>query len=283
MIERMFDRELSEMGAEERSGWSAPARSARLLELLQARERLEAETLRCLGDWDASRAWAEDGAWTPQAWLVHRTPMTKSDAARLIRTARLARDNDRTAKLLAAGDVTSSHVGVMARAARHRERCFADHEDALLDAARALPPDQFRHVARRWRSLADDSLAQDESFDAFAARRLHCSPTFHGTVVLDGELDPDGGAAIIAALEALDTPDRRRTRRPAIIRTAPRRRARAARRAVARARSNEPPPGARCGRRRHACRPDPCRPRRGAMRGLGCRAGRTERRPSHDV
>jgi Domain of unknown function (DUF222)/HNH endonuclease len=207
MIERMFEQGLSELAAEDRSGWSAPARSARLLELLQARERLEAETLRCLGEWDASRAWAEDGAWTPQAWLVHQAPMTRSDAARLIRTARLARDNDRTAKLLATGDVSSSHIEVMARAARHREACFADHEDALLDAARALPPDQFRHVARRWRSLADDALAQDESFDAFKARRLHCSPTFHGTVVVDGELDPDGGAAVIAALEALDTPD----------------------------------------------------------------------------
>jgi hypothetical protein len=207
MIERMFDQALSELAAEDRSGWSGPACSTWLLELLQARERLEAETLRCLGEWDASKAWAEDGAWTPQAWLTHRAPMTKSDATRLIRTARLAREHDCTAKLLAAGDVSSSHVEVMARAARHREACFADHEDALLDAARALSPDPFRQVARRWRSLADDALAQDESFAAFKARRLHCSATFHGTVVVDGELDPDGGAAVIAALEALDTPD----------------------------------------------------------------------------
>ena len=207
MIERMFDTELTELAAEDRSGWSAPARSARLLELLQARERLEAETLRCLGEWDASRAWAEEGAWTLQAWLTHRAPMTNSDATRLVRTARLARAHDRTAKLLAAGDVSSAHVEVMAHAARHREECFGEHEDALLDAARALPPDPFRQVARRWRALADDALAQDESFDTFKARRLHCSATFHGTVVVDGELDPDGGAAVIAALEALDTPD----------------------------------------------------------------------------
>jgi hypothetical protein len=146
--------------------------------------------LRCLGEWDASRAWADDGAWTPQAWLTHRAPMTKSDATRLVRTARVVREHDRTAKLLAAGDVSSAHVEVMARAARHREECFADHEDSLLDAARALPPDPFRLVARRWRSLADDALAQDESFDAFKVRRLHCSATFHGTVVVDGELDP---------------------------------------------------------------------------------------------
>ncbi len=203
----MFD-QLANVAAEDRSRWSPQARSARLLELLKARERLEAETLRCLGEWDAARAWTEDGAWTPQAWLVHRAPVTKSEAARLVRTARLARDHERTAKLLSTGDVSASHVDVMARAARHREECFAEHEDALLDAARAMPPDAFRHVARRWRSLADDALADDEAFDAFKARRLHCSATFHGTVVVDGELDPEGGAAVIAALQALDAPDR---------------------------------------------------------------------------
>jgi hypothetical protein len=201
----VFDRQPSELADEDRNGWSA--RSARLLELLHARERVEAETLHCLGEWDAAKDWADDGAFTPRAWLVHRAPVTKSEAARLIRAARLAQRHARTAKLLAAGDVSSAHVDVMARAAHHREECFAEHEHALLDAATALPPDSFRHVARRWRCLADDALADSEAFDAFTARRLHCSATFRGTVVVDGELDPDGGAAVIAALEVLDAPD----------------------------------------------------------------------------
>jgi hypothetical protein len=206
MIERMFEW-LRDLAAEDRSGWPPPARSARLLELLEARERLEAETLRCLGEWDAAKAWAEEGAFTPQAWLVQHAPVIKSEAAQLMRTARLTRDNERTGKLLANGDVSTSHVEVMARAARHREDCFAEHEDALLDAATALPPDSFRHVARRWRCLADDALAGSDAFDAFESRRLHCSATFHGTVVVDGELDPEGGATVIAALNALDSPD----------------------------------------------------------------------------
>jgi hypothetical protein len=63
MVERMFG-QFADVAAEDRSSWSPPARSARLLELLDARERVEAETLRCLGEWDAARAWAEDGAWS---------------------------------------------------------------------------------------------------------------------------------------------------------------------------------------------------------------------------
>jgi Domain of unknown function (DUF222)/HNH endonuclease len=206
MIERMFD-QLADVAAEDRTGWSAPARSARLVELLEARERLQAETLRCLSEWDGARAWADDGAFSPQAWLVQHAPVTKAEATQLLRTARLARDHERTAKMLSTGDVSAAHVEVMARAARHREEGYAEHEDALLDAATALPPDSFRHVARRWRALADDALADSDAFDAFQARRLHCSATFHGTVIVDGELDPDGGAAVIAALDALDSPD----------------------------------------------------------------------------
>jgi Domain of unknown function (DUF222)/HNH endonuclease len=205
MIERMFDW-LRVLAADDRSSWSPQAHSARLLELLAARERLEAETLRCVGEWDAARACADDGAFTPQAWLVQHAAATKSEATRLVCTARLARDNERTGKLPASGDVSTAHVEVMARAARHREQCFAEHEDALLDAATALPPDSFRLVARRWRSLADDALADAEAFGAFEHRRLHCAATFRGTVVVDGELDPEGGATVIAALAALDDP-----------------------------------------------------------------------------
>src|SRR6266700_2956022 len=52
-------------------------------------ERLEAEVLRCVGGWDAARAWASDGACNPVAWLAYRAPVTKSDAVRLVRGARL--------------------------------------------------------------------------------------------------------------------------------------------------------------------------------------------------
>jgi hypothetical protein len=62
-------------------------------------------------------------------------------------------------------------------------------------------------VARRWRSLADDALADEEAHETFRRRFLHTSTTLAGTVRVDGELDADGGAVVIAALDALDTPD----------------------------------------------------------------------------
>jgi hypothetical protein len=121
--------------------------SERVLELPAARERLDAELLAEVGAWAASHEYAADGAATPTAWLVHRGNMTSIEAARLVRNARLVHTRESTAKLLEGGDITTAHVDTMARVARHRESCFDDHEDTLLDAARALPPQSFRHVA----------------------------------------------------------------------------------------------------------------------------------------
>src|SRR5690242_14821153 len=113
--------------------------SERVLELLAARERLDAQLLAEVGSWAASREYAADGAATPTSWLVHRGNMTSVEATRLVRNARLVHTHEHTAKLLDGGDITAAHVDTMARVARHRESCFDDHEDTLLDAARALP------------------------------------------------------------------------------------------------------------------------------------------------
>jgi hypothetical protein len=149
--------------------------SIEVLELLAERERIDAALLQKVGVFAASGEWSADGGCTPTSWLVHHGKMTSVEAARLVRNARLVHKHERTAKVLDAGDITTAHVDVMARAARHRESCFDEHEETLLDAARALPVQQFRTVARRWRMLADDVLADEDatrsmSVDAAALR-----------------------------------------------------------------------------------------------------------------
>lgn len=121
--------------------------------------------------------------------------------------ARLARDHDRTGKALAMGDISRAQVEVLATTVRRLEDLFADHEDVLLDAAEALRPEDFRAAARRWRCLADDRAAREDAHEGFRRRHLHASAGFGGTVVGDFELDPEGGATVIAALEARDRPD----------------------------------------------------------------------------
>src|ERR1700682_575720 len=136
--------------------------SAEVLDILAERERIDARLVQAVGAWAAAGGWGADGG-GPRSGLGHCGGMTSVEASRLVRNGRLVYKHDRTAKLLGSGDISSGHVDLMARAARHREDCFDQHEAALLDAARALPVEEFRTVARRWQVLADDVLATDDA------------------------------------------------------------------------------------------------------------------------
>jgi hypothetical protein len=154
---------LADLGAEDRAGWSGVAQSERVSGLARMVERAQAELIRATSTWDGAGAWAEDGATSPVAWLAQRVRIAGGGAARLVRSARLVRRHERTAKALASGDITSGHVEVLAvKTARHK-RLFAEHEDTLLDAATALGVDEFETAAESWRLLADELRTNSET------------------------------------------------------------------------------------------------------------------------
>jgi hypothetical protein len=206
---------LTRLAGEDRSGWSGPARVDRAVELVWLRDRLDAEVVRAVGDADRDAAWQGAGAVSAVSWLAHAAPVGRPAAARLVRAARLARDHEATGTALAEGDVSVAHVDELARVVRDREEVFVEHERALLDSARALAPKAFAVVARRWAELADDRLATRDAYEKFSRRHLHVSTTFGGMVAIDGLLDPEGGARVLAKLRSMDRSDRHGGRLPA--------------------------------------------------------------------
>jgi uncharacterized protein DUF222/HNH endonuclease len=117
------------------------------------------------------------------------------------------RRHERTAKALAAGDLSSHHLEVLAATTRRREDLYGEHEDVLLDAAAALDVDDFAKAAESWRLHADAFRANAEMTDAVEHAHVHLSSTFNGRVALGGELDPEGGEILRAALDARIHPD----------------------------------------------------------------------------
>src|SRR5262249_47700744 len=115
---------LEAWAAIDRSRWSAAARSAELVEMLETRERIDAMVLRAAGEWDRDQCWAIDDALSPVSWLLHRVPMTNSDATVLVRTARHVVQHEATAKALDAGDISAAHTTIIGRAVRHRETLY---------------------------------------------------------------------------------------------------------------------------------------------------------------
>jgi hypothetical protein len=202
----MFGQIVDAVG-EDRTGWSNAALSARLLELLEAKQELDAEVIRLTGQWDAAGAWAEDGALSARSWLAHHTATTKADAALLVRSARLVQQNRRTAKALAAGDISPAHVEVAARAARTVEDLYADHEDGIVDAALVTNPEQFKAVVNHWRNLAESIVDHEPPDRRFDRRYLHISPVLDRMARIDGYLDAEAAARLVATLDALEPPD----------------------------------------------------------------------------
>jgi hypothetical protein len=189
------------------SGWSAAARSAELVELLRAQERLAALVQRKVGAWDRDQCWAADDALSPVSWLLHRVPMTNTDATILVRTARHVAQHDATAKALDAGDISSSHATIIGRAVRHRESLYPEHEDTILDAARQLAPTEFRDVMRYWGSCADDALNRSRAQDDLDGNYLDLTRTFGGVGHAQGRFDPLSLAALIKVLDEMEPPD----------------------------------------------------------------------------
>jgi len=124
-----------------------------------------------------------------------------------VRAARLAHRHERTAKALAAGDISSDHLDILATATRRRDALYPEHEDVLLDAANSLDADNFKKAAATWRAHADDTLADAEAFAAAEHAHIDAATTFGGRVVINAEFDPEGGATVLAALDARCQPD----------------------------------------------------------------------------
>lgn len=198
---------VGELASEERSEWSGPARSARVLELADARERLDAALLQAVADWDRDRTWQADEATSAATWLSHHAGLSTGDATRLVRSARLARAYAPVERALASGGITTTAVAELARAEARREDLFARDVDVLIDAAARHRPRDLATVLRRWRHLADDAASNDEPARVHERRYLYASTTVGGTVRIDGELDADGGARLLAALDRHTRPD----------------------------------------------------------------------------
>jgi hypothetical protein len=206
------------LASEYRQGWTGRAKSERLQELLEVRERLDAEILRATGDWDRDRAWEIDGALSPRAWLAHCTPVSEADAGRLVKNARLVDSHDEIAAALADGDITTPHVESIGRVMSSARLPLLDkHAETIVEQAKNLPIGDFTTVMRRWASLADDHLAKDHHEEKWERRHLYTSVGLDGWLQGDFFLDPIAGAALIGALDheappdPVDSPDGPRT------------------------------------------------------------------------
>lgn len=196
------------LAGEDRDGWTGGALSERVAEVIEIKERLQAELLRLVGTWDRDRAWEIDGSLSAKAWLAFRTPIGDGEAQRLVKTARLITEYETISDALAEGEISTPHVEAISKVmAKDRQVLVAEHQDVLVEQAKRLPVGDLATVMRRWAALADDQLAKDTFAQKWHRRHLHISSTLDGWVAGDFYLDPVAGETLINVLDHIAPPD----------------------------------------------------------------------------
>jgi hypothetical protein len=174
---------------------------ANLIDLARARARLDAAEAATIAEFDRRGCYIADGALNAKAWLAHQTGVARAIAgARVVLARRLLR-MPAMVEALAAGRVTEGHARALGRCLTPRTiEEFARDETLLVQNAEVLEADDFDIVISRWLQL-NDSDGPDPGSDR--PSHLRVSPMLGGRSRLDGELDLEDSAELLAELQTI--------------------------------------------------------------------------------
>jgi hypothetical protein len=117
-----------------------------------------------------------------------------------------------TRRAFEAGDISSSAVRLLVEARTAEPGAFERSEPRLVDAARKHTISDLHRLTSFWRQAAERDHLHDPEERLRERRYFHASRTFLGMVRVDGDLDPETGESLLAALGAvLDAEARSRT------------------------------------------------------------------------
>jgi hypothetical protein len=163
---------------------------------------------RFLGAFTAGQGYTEDADYSPAAWLMNRTRVTRGAARGHLGWARRVLAHPRIAAALAEGTALTESMArtVCEWTGKLPRDCRDDADDILIAAARAgaCREDLAMLAAEIYaRSLP---APQDDPDPDFGDRRVRVETTFAGAGVLSGDLTPECAAVVTTVLDALSAP-----------------------------------------------------------------------------
>ena len=177
-----------------------------LVELLAIMNRLHAQLARRVALFDTQCGYATDGARSASAWLRMTGRLSPYAAGRLVSAGRLLARLPVLAEAADDGDVTSEHIDRIGRLAeRVSPPVLASVERPLAELARTVDPRTLETACARVREHADPDGPRPDPHLDFQRRGITTSQ-FDGMLLVRGQLDPEGGAALQTALDALMGP-----------------------------------------------------------------------------
>jgi hypothetical protein len=163
---------------------------------------LRARAVRHIDEIDARRSFEGEGYLSTASWLRDKCRLTAKEARGLVGSARALRSMAATRRAFAAGDITYPAAQMLGIARDAHPEVFRRDESMLVEQAKVLSPRGLRQALDYWRQAADEDSGVSAAERRHRRRRLFVSQTLDGMVRLDADLDPEGGAIVIAAIRA---------------------------------------------------------------------------------
>ena len=161
-----------------------------------------------LGAFTAGQGYSADADYSPRAWLIHKTRITKGAAVGYTAWARRAAAHPLVAAALAEGAISESYA-----------RTICAWTDKLPQDCRQAADEILAGAARSGMDLADlaglageiyaRSRPEDPGQDrdqGFGDRSVKLETTFQGAGVLTGDLSPECASIVGTVLDALSAP-----------------------------------------------------------------------------
>ena len=145
--------------------------------------------------------WFEEGFNTPIDWIRFNCFVTEKAAGDRIAVGKSCDQFAESVQAMHSGEIGFAHLAVMARTAIATGTHF--DESKLLGMARKLSPGKFYFESLHFRHSVDAKGYSREQVDLVENRHLYLSNAEDGCLMINGVLDPVGGAAVRSALEPL--------------------------------------------------------------------------------
>ena len=182
---------------------------ARLLQMLeQAHSMSTAARTSVLAAFTSGQGYCADADYSPRAWLINRTRITKGAAVAYTAWVRRAAAHPEVAAVLASGEMSESFARtICAWTDKLPEESREDADEILLTAAgNGMGLQDLAGLAGEIyaRSLPENPDGGKD--EAFEDRSVRLETTFEGAGVLHGDLTPECASVVGTVLDALSAP-----------------------------------------------------------------------------
>ena len=184
----------------------AQAECLRMLE--QADAISTAARTSILSAFAGGQGYSADADYSPRAWLINRTRITKGAAVAHTAWVRRAAAHPQIAQALADGDISESVARTICKwTDRLPEDCRAAADEILIAAAKAgMDLRDLAGLAEEIYARSPSDTPNDGPDDGFDDRSVRLETTFGGAGLLNGDLTPECAAVVTTVLDALSAP-----------------------------------------------------------------------------